>query len=369
MCKAVPLLFAALTGLAVPLAGALQAPRGNAARAALQRGRSGGVSAACHAAAEAAAGGSFDVTITWFVSKTQSEDQRLHDPDALIGRKPVTFIQERIENNNEIAYLLRGMDQFGMLPHVRRIYVVLDREVVKNYGAPRKVNWSNPKLRAVYTQDLNITGASSEWAKLATFHRIPGISEWFLYIPDDILVTSDFSMDMLFNGKMPRFWMNKDLYVTPQKDCPMKDGMSILQGPAHLPWLVSRCHMEQVEREYATNFKAVRADESNEFDAHCVYDSWMNGQGLTSKSYDHNNHYGVVCHLGTHWSQCPIGTDAAGEPNAGTALKRVLEDPPVFLNLQGMGYSDEYAADDVVTRASLKWLHAYKPSDLTVNNW
>lgn len=356
------LLLSLLAGSTVPTGALLR----------LRQQKRGNASSAC--SGRTAFKGTFDVVITWFTEDLQSSQSALHNPVALASHAPATsndtnsrpdaLVQMRIETNNEITYMLRGMDQYGMLKHVGRIFIFLDKDMVKKYGAPRNVNWHHPKVQAVYTQDVGIPGASSIYAKLATFHRIPGISEWFMYLADDILIANKFSTDLLFDGDKPRFWMNKDLYVTPPKDCPTGD-WPIQEGPAHMPWLVNRCYMEEVEHEYSDSFKSVRADNSQTFSAQCTYDSWMNAHKLYSKSYDKDNHYGVVCHLGTQWSQCPIHTESDG-PFAEGALEHVLEHPPVFFNLQGSGISDEYPEDSTVNHEALQWLHrTYKPSGLT----
>jgi len=269
-----------------------------------------------------------------------------------------------IENNNEIMYLLRGIDQFGMLPYVGQIFIFLDRKVVTAHGAPRNVNWNHPKIKPIYSQDLGLTSGINP--KLASFHLIPGISEWFLYLQDDILVSNTFSLDLLFDGSKPRYWTNKDLFVTQPNDCPTNGGYRLERNEnEHMPWLVNKCYMELVEREFSTYFTSVRVNSYNTFSTVCTYDSWMNGHQLTSNSYDAHNRYGVVCHLGTQWSQCPIGRDAAGWAALG-ALQAVLEHPPVFLNIQGSGVSDDFPSDSAVTETTLRWLHTtYKQSALT----
>jgi hypothetical protein len=310
--------------------------------------------------------------ITWYVEKFQSE---LHPTLANVtkdgsSRTKATSdgnLWATIENNNEIAYLLRGIDQFGMLPYVGKIFIFLDRRVVTAHGAPRYVNWDHPKVKPIYTQDLGINGDASISAKLATFHLIPGISEWFLYLQDDILVANKFSPDLLFDGSKPRYWKGKDLWVTPPENCPTNGGPVLERNEnEHMPWLVNKCYMELVEREYPDYFKSVRMDRFKKFSAQCTYDSWMYGHQLTSPSDDASNTYGVVCHLGTPWSQCPLGRDAAG-PAALGALEAILEHPPVFLNLQGKGISDDYPLDYEVKDKALEWLHTYyKQSALTV---
>merc|ERR1719359_83580 len=53
-----------------------------------------------------------------------------------------------------------------------------------------------------------------------------------------------------------------------------------------MPWLVNKCYMEEVEREYSSEFYTVRVHDSSRFSATCVYDSWINGHMRASKSYD-----------------------------------------------------------------------------------
>jgi len=137
--------------------------------------------------------------------------------------------------------------------------------------------------------------------------------------------------------------------------------------------------MEQLERENLWAFKRVRTQCHNPkhcticpescFSAMCAYDSWVNGYGLTSPAFDPGHHYGLVCHLGIGWP-----ADCAGNakgPAAYGALLRVLARPPMFLNIQGSGISDNdekasYPADARVKAKLTQWFHTFfKPSSLT----
>merc|ERR1719272_1866937 len=141
-------------------------------------------------------------------------------------------------------------------------------------------------------------------------------------------------MDLLFDGSKPRFYKDKDLFASSSANCPT-DGVPQLQAEnRHLPWLVNKCFMEETERKYSDYFKSVRTATQTGFSPMCVYDSMMVGQGRASMTLDQSNHYGAVCHLGSHWSQCPIGRSSEGAPADLEAVTSLLNDPPVFFNLQ-----------------------------------
>eukprot|EP00928_Gymnodinium_smaydae_P027472 TRINITY_DN21242_c0_g1_i2.p1 TRINITY_DN21242_c0_g1~~TRINITY_DN21242_c0_g1_i2.p1 ORF type:complete len:387 (+),score=23.99 TRINITY_DN21242_c0_g1_i2:54-1214(+) len=322
--------------------------------------------------------GTFDVVITWY---TQSHQSDIHpgfvarSTNGSVTQKRIhnqsVFIDAGIENQNEISYLLRSIDQFGMLAYVGKLFIMLDREIVKRYGAPRNVNWNHPVIRPVYAQDLGVSIGSSpqglsQESKLAAMHRIPGISEWFLYLNDDVFLTNTFSLDMLFDGEKPRYFTGVDLFQTQPHDCPTK-GFPQIES-AHMPWLVNKCYMEKVEEEFSTYFQAVKEQAYSRFNVMCTYDSWVNGNGLTSQAGDFEHRYGICCHLGQKFAQCPVGTNAEGAAAVG-AFETVLKNPPVFLNLQGNGVSDEYDSHSSVRARVLHWLHGFfKPSDLVANS-
>lgn len=305
---------------------------------------------ACQASGRSKPQGKFDVVISWYTKGFQSH---LHNVVNLKEQK------SGVENQNEITYLLRGIDQFRMLPYVNKIFIVMDRAVVGAHGAPRNVNWKHPKIKAVYAQDLGCAAHPGPYGIHASLHKIPGISEWFLYIMDDIFLARPFSMNYLFSAGKPKFWKGQDNIMAAPANCPTR-GMPRIQT-GHQPWFVNKCYMQQVERENIYGFKSAR--NGGKFSATCVYDTWMNGHGLTSASFDPGHQFGLVCHLGIPWSQC--AGNAAG-PAALPALNRVLAHPPMFLNIQGSGISDDYPADAGVRARATQWFHTFfRPSALT----
>lgn len=150
-----------------------------------------------------------DVVYTW----VNGEDKEWKKRKAkALGSKestvlPVASHKNRFVDNNELRYSLRSLEKF--CPWVNHIYIVTDRQV------PQWLDLDNPRITIVdHTEIFRKEG------KLPTFnsnaielqvHRIPNLSEHFIYFNDDMFVgrslTKDFFFDYQGNAKL---WVVKN---------------------------------------------------------------------------------------------------------------------------------------------------------------
>ena len=89
----------------------------------------------------------------------------------------------RYFNNNELMYSLRSVDMYA--PWIRRIFIVTDRQV------PQWLDTSNPKIRIVDHSEILPDEAIPTFNSVViehNLHRIPGLSEHFLYANDDTFI-------------------------------------------------------------------------------------------------------------------------------------------------------------------------------------
>ncbi|XP_012941088.1 N-acetylglucosamine-1-phosphotransferase subunits alpha/beta [Aplysia californica] len=89
----------------------------------------------------------------------------------------------RFEDNEELRYSLRSIEKFA--PWVRHIFIVTNGQI------PHWLNLDNPRV-TIITHDEIFLNAShlptfSSPAIEANIHRIPGLSDKFLYLNDDVL--------------------------------------------------------------------------------------------------------------------------------------------------------------------------------------
>ncbi|KAK8386699.1 hypothetical protein O3P69_017869 [Scylla paramamosain] len=93
----------------------------------------------------------------------------------------------RFEDNEELRYSLRSLEQYA--PWVRRIFLVTNGQI------PHWLNLDHPRLTIVTHQDIFPNASHlptfSSPAIESHIHRIPGLSEHFLYLNDDVMLMQE----------------------------------------------------------------------------------------------------------------------------------------------------------------------------------
>lgn len=116
--------------------------------------------------------------------------------DAFIGKaednSPINC-KGRSADNDELKYSLRSVEKYA--PWIRKIFVVTDNQV------PQWLDTSNPKIRIVDHREImplqNLPCFNSSLIE-KFFHKIPGLSERFLYANDDMFINEAVSVDDFF---------------------------------------------------------------------------------------------------------------------------------------------------------------------------
>ena len=172
------------------------------------------------------------------------------DPDfrgILSKTKADYFIQEdlnhpdvRVTDHNELRYSLRSVEKFA--PWIHHIYIVTYNQV------PKWLNTNHPKITIVDHSDIipkqYLPTFNSPLIE-AFLHKIPGLSECFLYANDDMFFGNKTEPDFFFDEqKRPIHWINprvkyvngywenilKKAYLLAQKDT-----QKTINFPAVLP--------------------------------------------------------------------------------------------------------------------------------------
>ena len=100
----------------------------------------------------------------------------------------------RYRNRNELQYSLRSIELY--MPWVRNIYIVTDDQI------PEWLNRDHPKIKMVYHKDLLDKQHRPTFNSLSLesyLHRIPGISEVYIYFNDDFFVNKPVNKDTFIN--------------------------------------------------------------------------------------------------------------------------------------------------------------------------
>ncbi len=107
--------------------------------------------------------------------------------------------EERYRDWDLLRYWFRGVEKFA--PWVRRVYFVCDQE------PPAWLNRDHPKLRVVrhreYIPAEYLPTFSSHPIEL-NFHRLPGLSEQFVYFNDDMHLIAPVPENRFFKEGLPR---------------------------------------------------------------------------------------------------------------------------------------------------------------------
>lgn len=105
----------------------------------------------------------------------------------------------RYRDWDNLQYWFRGVEKYA--PWVRKVYLV-------TWGAvPEWLDTANPKLEIVYDHDILPEGCAPVFSsnpKDVNIHRIPGLSEHFVYFNDDMFLTKETQPTDFFVNGLPR---------------------------------------------------------------------------------------------------------------------------------------------------------------------
>jgi len=141
-----------------------------------------------------------DAVYTWVDGADPAWRQKKCEALAALGEDAAQLHESgtsdvRYTNRDELRYSLRSLERFA--PFVRTVYLVTDRQT------PHWLDVDHPSLQLVSHEDLfpdlsHLPSFSSR-AIECHLHRIPGLSERFLYFNDDVLLARPTTPDNFFD--------------------------------------------------------------------------------------------------------------------------------------------------------------------------
>jgi len=288
--------------------------------------------------------GKLDLVISWFTDKLQSSvkshsllkvSSRTKEDDEL-----------KIENNAEVKYQLRSFEKHGLLKHVRDVIFLMDSAVLEKYGAPRFFDYAGGegagatrnRIRVVTDKDIGVDNTGCEgcgkWSKRLAMHTIPGLSEYFIYTPDDVFMLKPFDVAAFFDAQSEKPVLH-GFGTWTEGSC--EGGQPV--GTGHGPALINKCAYEAVAAHYQeSGFRGGVMKGRNAMDAVCLYSNTMMSQ-WTFHNYGSGLDFFQECHTNG-------GCDLTVPPNA------------MFVNIQGDGVSDEYTQNSQLLAAAKNFLHS-----------
>lgn len=263
----------------------------------------------------------FDLVISWWTNRKQS-DMHPKNASSLLQQSSLSGF----ENQAEIKYALRSFEKYGLLDHVGTVHLLLDAAVVDKHGLPRFFNYSKANLRIITDRDLGVedTAATSgtKWRKFLSIDKIPGLSEYFLWLPDDNIMMKPFKKEFLYHQDKPL------LYSYGKFSLGWCDSMEPV-GSTHGPVLFQKCAFQAVANHYWRSPDSLgRQLIGKAIDVPCLYDKVMT---YFWRQMGRNVRFHNECHTNS---------------NSPTGCSIKPKNPPLFVNLQGPGISDEYIGGD-----------------------
>lgn len=110
---------------------------------------------------------------------------------------PEAVLKCRFRNNDELKYSLRSVEKYA--PWVNKIFIVTDNQ------KPVWLNTTHPKIKIVDHTEIMPPEALPTFNPNAIetcLHKIPGLSEYFIYANDDMMFTNPTEPSFFFTEKM-----------------------------------------------------------------------------------------------------------------------------------------------------------------------
>lgn len=219
--------------------------------------------------------GPIDLVYTWVDGEDpvwkQRKQQALQeiDPSAI---NETAASESRFESRDELRYSLRSVEYYASW--VNHIYIVTDRQI------PEWLDTDHPKITVVDHRDIfrrpEDLPVFNSHAIESQLHHIPGLSEQYLYMNDDLMFMRPTEPELFFTGNgMSKYFPSKaslDMTDRSARDMPVlsaaKRGRQFIQERfgqivtnkfKHTPHPQMKSVLEQLEREEQWMFDEVSA--------------------------------------------------------------------------------------------------------------
>jgi len=223
---------------------------------------------------KAAFTGPVDVVYTWVNSNDPAwrDSFNLH-VESDERRLPSADNEDRFADRQELRYSMRSLETYA--PFVRHVFLVTDGQ------SPDWIKLDHPNLTIVDHRDIfpdaSVLPVFNSHAIEACLHRIPELSEHFIYMNDDVLFGNEVTADDFFTvGGLAKARLSPSAIVyegEPPADAIPTDfasynvrkriendfGVSVDRRLKHVPHPQRRSVLESLERAYPSEFTQTRA--------------------------------------------------------------------------------------------------------------
>ena len=214
-----------------------------------------------------------DIVYTWVDGDDPDWNAKRERVATAVGRElhRVANSQTRFVNRDELRYSLRSIYYFA--PWIRKIYLVTDNQV------PNWVNDDSDSLRVISHRelfpDLEQLPTFNSHAIESVLHRIPGLSEQFIYMNDDVFLSSVVNPESFFEvGGASRVFLSRSMI--PFSDVNQSEiasewglfnanrlleaahGVTMPYKTKHTPIALQRPLLESLETRFAKEYARLR---------------------------------------------------------------------------------------------------------------
>lgn len=212
----------------------------------------------------------------WILRKAAAQNEHLSRSAVMHA---LAANDSRYMSRDELRYSLRSLDMYA--DWVRHVYLVTDDQV------PSWLDLSNPRITVVSHREL-----FGDRGRLPTFnshaiesqlHRIPGLSEHYLYLNDDVFFGRPVSPDLFFqsNGLSKFFLSHAKVGLGPAspEDMPVMSAAknnrdliikmfdrALSNKFKHVPHALRRSVMSDMEQDFSADFERTAASQFRSHD-------------------------------------------------------------------------------------------------------
>lgn len=219
-----------------------------------------------------------DAVFTWVDSSDAHWQARFRQQTSGSADLYSSKDQARFNNRDELKYALRAIEMYGDFFH--KIYIVTDRQ------KPAWLNSDYEKIVLIdHTEifpDTQVLPTFNSHAIEACLHRIPGLSEHFVYFNDDVFLARPFTKADFFEANgLTKGFITRHCYQQPSMnktgqylpvlpvDAAGNNNCQLLQRTfgrsarlklAHAPFPLLRSVLTEMEEVYQSEFNATRSN-------------------------------------------------------------------------------------------------------------
>jgi hypothetical protein len=218
-----------------------------------------------------------DAVFTWVDDQDEQWKNKYQTYKSIDGLVRSANDTARFKNRDELKYALRAMDMYT--DFFRHIFIVTDGQI------PKWLDTKNKKITVIDHKSIFPIPESlptfNSHAIESCLHRIPGLSEHFVYFNDDVFISRTLSKEDFFesNGLIKAQITENTIKYNPPEMLPVDAaamnnqmlirrlyGRNLTKKLAHAPFALTKKHFQELENLFPAEFISTRANRFRSID-------------------------------------------------------------------------------------------------------